>query len=84
VAIVEPTSIAAASDTKLADAEANILQGMVSRLALEKTNAEIVVTILIGNLPFTSKLPRQQVQQESLYPGRKVTLYYSPSSVKWL
>ena len=57
---------------------------MVSRLALEKTNAEIVVTILIGNLPFTSKLPRQQVQQENLYPGRKVRLNYNPYSVKWL
>ncbi len=84
VAIVEPTSIAGASDTNSADADANILQGMVSRLALEKTNAEIVVTILIGNLPFTSKLPQQQIQQENLYPGQKVTLRYSPNSVKWL
>jgi tungstate transport system ATP-binding protein len=84
VAIVEPTSIAGASDTKLSDADANILEGMVSRLALEKTNAEIVVTILIGNLPFTSKLPQQQIQQENLYPGRKVLLHYSPKSVKWL
>jgi len=84
VAIVEPTSIASASDMNLADADANMLQGMVSRLALEKTNAEIVVTILIGNLTFTSKLPRQQIQQENLYPGRKVTLHYSPKSVKWL
>jgi tungstate transport system ATP-binding protein len=84
VAIVEPTSIAGASGTKLFDTDANILQGMVSRLALEKTNAEIVVTILIGNLPFTSKLPQQQIQQENLYPGQKVTLRYSPNSVKWL
>jgi tungstate transport system ATP-binding protein len=84
VAIVEPTSMAGVSAKKLADAEANMLEGMISRLALEKTNAEIVVTILIGNLPFTSKLPRQQIQQENLYPGRKVRLYYSPKSVKWL
>ena len=84
VAIVEPTSIAGASDTKLADADADILEGMVSRLALEKTNAEIVVTILISNLPFTLKLSPQQIQQENLYPGRKVWLQYSPSSVKWL
>jgi tungstate transport system ATP-binding protein len=84
VAIVEPASIAGASGTKEADADANILEGMVSRLALEKTSAEIVVTILIGNLPFTAKLPRQKIQQENLYPGQKVTLHYSPKSVKWL
>ena len=84
VAIVEPTSIAGASKTKLADTGADILEGMVSRLALEKTNAEIVVTILVSNLPFTLKLSRQQIQQENLYPGQKVRLQYSPDSVKWL
>jgi tungstate transport system ATP-binding protein len=84
VAIVEPTSIADASDTKLADTDTDILEGMVSRLAIEKTDAEIVVTILISNLPFTLKLSRQQIQQENLYPGQKVRLQYNPKSVKWL
>ncbi|MGD9078544.1 MAG: ABC transporter ATP-binding protein [Desulfobacterales bacterium] len=84
VAIVEPTSIADASDTKLADTDTDILEGMVSRLAIEKTDAEIVVTILISNLPFTLKLSRQQIQQENLYPGKKVRLQYNPKSVKWL
>jgi tungstate transport system ATP-binding protein len=84
LAIVEPTSITGASDTKLTDADANILQGIVSRLTLEKTSSEIVATILIGNLPFTLKLSRQKIQQENLYPGRKVALHYSPKSVKWL
>ena len=84
VAIVEPTSIAGASNTKLADTDADILEGMVSRLALEKTNAEIVVTILVSNLPFTLKLSRQQIQHENLYPGQKVRLQYNPKSVKWL
>ena len=84
VAIVELTSIAGASGTKLAEADANILKGMVSRLALEKTSAKIVATILIGTLPFTLKLSRQQIQQEDLYPGQKVRLNYNPHSVKWL
>ena len=84
VAIVDPNSIASVSGTKSADADANILKGMISRLALEKTSSEIVATILIGNLPFTLKLPRQKIQQENLYPGQKVTLHYSPDSVKWL
>jgi tungstate transport system ATP-binding protein len=84
VAIVDPTSIASASGTKSAGADANILEGIVSRLTLEKTSAEIVVTILIGNLPFTLKAPQQQIQQENLYPGQPVTLHYAPQSVTWL
>ena len=84
MAIVEPSFIGGAADTKPAGAEADILEGIVSRLTLEKTNAEIVVTILIGNLPFTSTLPRDQIQHENLYPGQKVILHFSPNSVKWL
>ena len=84
VAIVHSTSIASASGTKSADAGASILEGIVSRLTLEKASTEIVATILIGNLPFTLKLSRQKIQQENLYPGQKVTLHYSPHSVTWL
>ena len=84
VAMVDPTSIASASDKKPADAGTSMLEGIVSRLTLEKASTEIVVTILIGNLPFTLKLPREKIQQENLYPGQKVKVYYNPHSVKWL
>ena len=82
IAIIESTSIASASNMNLTGA--NNLEGMVSRLALEKTSTDIMATILIGNLPFTLKLPRQKIHQENLYPGQKVRLQYSPKSVKWL
>jgi tungstate transport system ATP-binding protein len=84
MALIEPTLITRATDTKPDDSGANVLEGIVSRLTLEKTRAEIVATILIGNLPFTLKLSRQKTQQENLYPGRRVYLYYTPDSVKWL
>ena len=84
VAIVEPAFIAGAADLKPDDIKAHVLEGVVSRLALEKTRAEIVATILVGNLPFTSTLPPDQIQRENLYPGQKVTLHYCPDSVKWL
>jgi len=84
MALIEPTSITRATDTKPDDSGVNVLEGIVSRLTLEKTRAEIVATILIGNLPFTLKLSRQKIQQENLYPGRRVKLHYSPNSVKWL
>ena len=82
VAMVELTSIIGTSGSN--QTGAHNLKGMVSRLALEKTSTEIMATILIGNLPFTLKLPQQKIQQENLYPGQKVTLHYSPNSVKWL
>lgn len=84
VAILEPPAIANGTDTQSADPGAHILNGIVSRLTLEKNSADILATILIGNLPFTLKLPSQKIQQENLYPGQKVTLIYNPYSVKWL
>lgn len=84
VAIIEPTSITRATDIKRDEFGANVLEGIVSRLTLEKTRAEIVATILIGNLPFTLKLSHQKTEQENLYPGQRVYLYYSPDSVKWI
>jgi tungstate transport system ATP-binding protein len=83
-AIFEPTLITSATDAAVDRSDIKILQGIVSRLTLEKTGAQIVATILIGSLPFTLKLSRQQIQQEDLYPGRKVALHYSPKAVKWL
>ena len=84
VALIEPTSITPLTETKRDASGANILEGIVSRLTLEKMSAEIVATILIGNLPFTVKLSTQKIRQENLYPGRRVTLHYSDNSVKWL
>jgi tungstate transport system ATP-binding protein len=84
VAIIEPTSITGATETKRDVSGTDILEGIVVRLTLEKTHAEIVATILIGNLPFTLKLSQQKTQQENLYPGQRVTLHYSPHSVTWL
>ena len=84
VALIEPTSITPLTETKRDASGANILEGIVSRLTLEKMSAEIVATILIGNLPFTVKLSTQKIRQENLYPGQSVTLHYSNNSVKWL
>ncbi len=84
VALIEPTSITSVSDKKPDDSGENSLEGIVSRLTLEKTSAKIVATILIANLPVAVKLSIQKIRQENLYPGQRVKLYYSPTFVKWL
>ena len=84
MALIEPNSISRATDTKRDDSGANVLEGIVSRLTLEKTHADIVATILVGNLPFTLILSQQKTEQENLYPGQRVCLYYTPDSVQWL
>jgi hypothetical protein len=60
------------------------LQGVITRLALEKASGSIVASVLIGNLPFTATLPEQQVREHGLYPGRAVALTYDLDSVSWV
>ena len=84
MALIEPISVTRATDAKVSGFGSNVLKGIISGLTLEKTQAEIVATVLIGNLPFTLKLSQEKIRQENLYPGQRVYLYYTPDSVKWL
>ena len=84
MALIEPISVTRETEAKVNGFGANVLKGIVSGLTLEKTQAEIVATVLIGNLPFTLKLSQEKTRQENLYPGQRVYLYYTPDSVKWL
>jgi tungstate transport system ATP-binding protein len=83
-AIVIPNLITSETDTAADRPETEHLHGIISRLTLEKTGAKIVATILVGNLPFTIKVSQNVIQQQNLYPGQSVSLYYATSSVKWL
>jgi tungstate transport system ATP-binding protein len=82
-AIVIPNLITSATDTPADLSGIEYLKGVVSRLTLEKTGEKIVATILVGNMPFTIKVCQDVIQQQNLYPGQSVSLYYDPSSIKW-
>ncbi len=59
------------------------LHGIVSRLILEQSTRKIIATIIVDNLPFTVKLPQDQVHNLNLYPGRKVIINYNSQAVTW-
>jgi tungstate transport system ATP-binding protein len=59
------------------------LSGLITRLALEKASGDIVSSVLVANLPFTTTLTESQVLENGFYPGRRVQLLYDVSSVRW-
>jgi tungstate transport system ATP-binding protein len=59
------------------------LSGLITRLALEKASGDIIGSVLVANLPFTTTLTEGQVQEDGLYPGRRVHLLYDVSCVRW-
>jgi tungstate transport system ATP-binding protein len=59
------------------------LSGLITRLALEKASGDIIGSVLVANLPFTTNLTENEVQDMGLYPGRRVHLLYDVNSVRW-
>jgi tungstate transport system ATP-binding protein len=59
------------------------LTGLITRLALEKASGDIVGSVLVANLPFTTTLTESQVHENGLYPGRRVHLLYDVNCVRW-
>ncbi len=59
------------------------LTGLITRLALEKASGDIVGSVLVANLPFTTTLTENEVRTKGLYPGRQVHLFYDMNAVRW-
>ena len=53
-------------------------------LILDQGSQDIVATLIIGNINFTTKFSQQQAQKASLIPGRKLALEYQIHEVQWL
>lgn len=70
-------------DSKI-DEEDDLLPGTVSRISLEKSSGQVLATIAVGAQTFTVKLTPKQTKEQSLFPGTKVFLHYSPERVKWI
>jgi hypothetical protein len=59
------------------------LSGTITRLALEKASGEVRASILVAGVPLTVVLSQQQIREQALYPGRRVSLAYHWPSIRW-
>jgi len=59
------------------------LQGVISRMILEQSTREILLTVPVDNFSFTLKLTGEQIQAMGIYPGSKVIISYDPDAVEW-
>ena len=61
-----------------------VLQGVVSRLSLEKKTGQILATIMVGDLAFSIGLTPQQTQARTIFPGKDVFIHYRPDRINWV
>jgi tungstate transport system ATP-binding protein len=83
-AVIENVTIAPQVEPVTGAEGQTALSGLITRLALVKASGSIVVSVLVGNIPFTGTLTERQVCDHSLYPGRMVAIRYQIDSVKWV
>jgi tungstate transport system ATP-binding protein len=60
------------------------LEGVVSRLTLEKFSGRIITSIRVGSLFVTALLNKDEPHKFGIYPGRSVRVYYDPLAVQWI
>ncbi|MBU0993533.1 MAG: energy-coupling factor ABC transporter ATP-binding protein [Proteobacteria bacterium] len=59
------------------------IKGIISKLLLEKPGRQILISVQIGDIQITSKLPLDTVKTNHLYPGRTVWVSFDPDKVIW-
>jgi tungstate transport system ATP-binding protein len=82
-AVIEVTDVRAQNDRPGKPNEIS-LNGIVSRLTLERNRSRIIVTVLVDNLPFTFGLSAQEVSDRGIIPGRTVQIFYEIDRIRWI
>ena len=78
IAIINPKNMLPATDKK-----ACMIEGIVTRLVLEKHTQEIIIIVQVANQAITAKLSPENAHSRTLYPGQKIRLSYLPEDITW-
>jgi tungstate transport system ATP-binding protein len=84
VAVIDSDKIAVADACDSVRQGENILKGTISRLVLEKGNRNTIATILVDGMSFAVVVSPQRIESLNLHPGKRIDIYFSPNSVKWI
>ena len=60
-----------------------MIEGIVTRLVLEKHTQEIIIIVQAANQAITARLSRENAHGQNLYPGQKIRLCYLPEDITW-
>jgi len=78
IAIINPESLMPAEREKTCS-----IEGIITRLVLEKNTQKIIIIVQVANQAITAKLSSENKQGHTLYPGQKIRLSYTPEDITW-
>ena len=88
----KPAAVAVFTDAEMAPdtgdsppvSHSSVLNGVVSRLILERDGRDVIAVVQVDHLPITVKLTRQEVEKRQLYPGRQIGILLRSDRVVWI
>jgi tungstate transport system ATP-binding protein len=78
IAIINPEKMLPATDKKTCS-----IEGIITRLVLEKHTQEIIIIVQAANQAITARLSPENARGHALYPGQKIRLSYLPEDIIW-
>ena len=78
IAIINPENILPAEKDNTCS-----IEGIITRLVLEKHTQDIIIIVQAANQAITAKLSSENKQGHALYPGQKIRLSYTPEDITW-
>lgn len=83
VAFLSPEAVSLSIDASPLDDQIDI-KGILTRLTLEPNHQHVTGTVMVGSQALSVRLPVDLIARQQLYPGRSVTLHYSPEAIRWI
>lgn len=84
VAVVAGLRLMGVDESSAHDPAGCTLDGVITRLALEKGSGAVRVSMVVAGLPISVVLSPHQVREQALYPGRPARLAYDWQDIRWV
>ena len=78
IAIINPENILLTTEGNTCS-----IEGIITRLVLERHTQEIILIVQAANQAITAKLSPEDKRRFSFYPGQTIRLSYTPEDVNW-
>lgn len=83
-ALINPSDIALNLDRDKYPSEANVLNGTVTNMSLERATGFVLISVQTADLVLKSRVPVEKMKEEGISPASEVTAVFSRKAVRWI
>lgn len=84
-AVLSPSKIdVSVSETAKSGDGANVLQGVVTQMTLERGTGKVLMSVDVCGLILKARTTVRQAEDKSIFPASRVTLSFSAADIRWL